>query len=261
MPEHGASTACGFIRPSKSPFTSPFFFIKKKDCKLQPIQDYRKLNDLTVKNQYPLPLIADVVEKLKNAKIFTKFDIHWGYNNVHIKEGDKWKAAFKTNRGMFEPLVMFFSLANSAATFQSMMNSIFGDLIATGKVFIYTDDILISTTTLEEHCILVRQVLQCLLDHHLFLKPEKCEFETNNIEYLGLRLRPGHIAMDPIKLRGIADWPIPQNLRIFEPSSNSQDFIDVSSAIFPAFHVLSTTSPKRTSLGTGGLLNNKPSKP
>jgi Reverse transcriptase (RNA-dependent DNA polymerase) len=83
-----------------------------------------------------------VVDKLKDACLFTKFDVRWGYNNVRIKEGDEWKAAFKTNRGMFEPLVMFFGLTNSPATFQSMMNSIFGDLIATGKVFIYMDDIL-----------------------------------------------------------------------------------------------------------------------
>jgi Reverse transcriptase (RNA-dependent DNA polymerase) len=153
-------TARGFIRPSKSPFASPFFFVKKKDGKLRPVQDYRKLNDLTIKNNYPLPLIANIVDKLKDACLFTKFDIRWGYNNVRIKDGDEWKAAFKTNHGMFEPLVMFFGLTNSPATFQSMMNSIFGDLITTGKVFIYMDDILIATATLEEHRDLVRQVLQ-----------------------------------------------------------------------------------------------------
>jgi Reverse transcriptase (RNA-dependent DNA polymerase) len=114
---------------------------------------------------------------------------------------------------MFKPLVMFFGLTNSPATFQSMMNLIFGNLIATGKVFIYMDNILIATATLDEYCGLVRQVLQRLLDHHLFLKLEKCEFETDDIEYLGLHLCPGHIAMDPIKLHGIADWPIPCNLR------------------------------------------------
>src|SRR5882762_6838142 len=130
-----------------------------------------------VKSQYPLPLISDVIDKLKDARIFTKFDVRWGYNNVWIKPGNEWKAAFKTNRGMFEPLVMFFGLTNSPATFQAMMNKIFKDLIGTGKVFIYMDDILIAMATMEEHCQLVRQVLACLQEHDLFLKPEKCACE------------------------------------------------------------------------------------
>src|SRR5712692_9129821 len=203
----------GYICPPKSPFTSPFFFVKKKDGKLCPVQDYRRLNTITIKNQYPLPLIPDVIDKLRDVQIFTKFDIRWGYNNVRINEGDKWKATFKTNKGMFEPLVMFFGLTNSPATFQSMMNELFKDLIDTGLVFIYIDDILIATKTMEQHRELVKQVLQRLWDNNLFLKPEKCDFEKEQMDYLGLILKPGHIAMDPIKLQGIADWPIPQNLR------------------------------------------------
>jgi hypothetical protein len=150
----------GYICSSQSPFASPFFFVKKKDGKLHPVQDYRQLNALTIKNQYPLPLISDIVNKLSSAKYFTKFDVRWGYNNIRIKEGDKWKAAFKTNCGMFELLVMFFGLTNSPATFQTMMNKVFKDLADTGKVFIYMDDILIATTTLEEHRELVGHVLQ-----------------------------------------------------------------------------------------------------
>src|SRR5229473_5998380 len=95
--------------------------------------------------------MSNVVDKLQDALIFTKFDVHWGYNNVHIKEGDEWKAVFKTNRGMFEPQVMFFGLINSPATFQAMMNEVFKDLINTGKVFIYMDNILIATDTLDKH--------------------------------------------------------------------------------------------------------------
>ena len=114
----------GRIRPSISPMASPFFFVKKKDGKLRPVQDYRKLNEFTVKNRYPLPLIQELIDKLKGAKIFTKMDIRWGYNNVRMKEGDEWKAAFRTNRGLFEPTVMFFGLTNSPATFQGMMNQI-----------------------------------------------------------------------------------------------------------------------------------------
>ncbi len=202
----------GYIRPSKSPFASPFFFVDKKDGKLRPVQDYRQLNSHTIKNQYPLPLISDTVDKLQNAKIFTKFDVRWGYNNVRIKKGDEWKAAFKTTRGMFEPLVMFFGLTNSPATFQSMMNEVFKDLIDTGRVFIYMDDILIATETIEEHRRLVHQVLQRLADHNLYLKPEKCEFEKEEVKYLGICLHPGHVAMDPTKLLGIAEWPTPTKL-------------------------------------------------
>ena len=140
----------GKIHPSKSPMASPFFFVKKKDGTLRPVQDYRKLNDMTVKNRYPLPLIQELVDKLKGARHFTKLDVRWGYNNVRIKDGDEWKAAFRTNRGLFEPLVMFFGLTNSPATFQTMMNDLFKDLIQREKVIIFLDDILIFSQTLRE---------------------------------------------------------------------------------------------------------------
>jgi hypothetical protein len=134
--EHLAS---GRIRPSKSPFAAPFFFVKKKDGALRPVQDYRRLNDMTIKNCYPLPLVSELMDKLKNSRYFTKIDIRWGFNNVRIKEGDEHKAAFITNRGLFEPLVMFFGLTNSPATFQAMMNDIFRDLISAGHVIVYMD--------------------------------------------------------------------------------------------------------------------------
>ena len=96
---------------------TPVFFVKKKDGRLRLVQDYRALNAMTVKNKYPLPLIPELIAKLRSAKYFTKLDVRWGFNNVRIKEGDEWKAAFRTNRGLFEPLVMFFGLTNSPATF------------------------------------------------------------------------------------------------------------------------------------------------
>ena len=141
---------------------SPFFFVKKKDGSLRPVQDYRRLNNITVKNRYPLPLISELVNQLHGARYFTKLDVHWGYNNVRIKEGDEWKAAFHTNRGLFELLVMFFGLTNSPATFQTMMNDIFHDLILEGIVCIYLDDILIFTRMVEEHRCIMRLVLEQL---------------------------------------------------------------------------------------------------
>lgn len=135
--------AKGYIVLSKSPMVSSVFFIKKKDRKLHFMQDYQKLNTVTIKNCYPLPLTSDIINHLMKAKIFTKFDVRWGYNNIRIKEADQWKAAFITNRGSFEPRVMYFSLTNSPAIFQTLMNTIFADLIAGGKVAVYMDDILI----------------------------------------------------------------------------------------------------------------------
>jgi len=101
------------------------FFIKKTNGSLQLVQNYRVLNSMTVKNKYPFPLISKLVSQLCEAKYFTKLDIHWDFNNIHIKPRDKWKVAFRTNRGLFEPLVMFFGMTNSLVIFQTMMNDIF----------------------------------------------------------------------------------------------------------------------------------------
>ncbi len=152
------------IHPSKSPMASLVFFVDKKDGKLRFIQDYQKLNTVTVKNTYPLPLIPDIINKIAGtkAKYFTKLDVWWGYNNIRIKEGDEWKAAFQMNCGLFEPLVMYFGLTNSPATFQTMMNDIFKDLIDEGFVAIYMDDILVFTQAIEHHQEVVSHVLDVL---------------------------------------------------------------------------------------------------
>jgi hypothetical protein len=198
-----------YIRPSQSPMASPFFFVDKKDGKLRPCQDYRYLNEHTVKNAYPLPLITELLDKLKGARYFTKLDVRWGYNNVHIREGDQWKAAFKTNRGLFEPTVMFFGLCNSLATFQAMMDEIFGDMINDCIIIVYMDDIFLfapDKITLTSN---TKRVLQRLRDNDLFLKPAKCEFYKTKVEYLGMIIEEGKISMDPGKLAGIRDWPTP----------------------------------------------------
>ena len=140
---------------------SPVFFIKKKDGTLRLFQDYQALNAMTVKNKYPLPLISELINKLRGAKYFTKLDVQWGFNNVWMKEGDEWKAAFRTNRGLFKPLVMFFGLCNSPATFQTMMGDIFDDLITEGVVVVYLDDILIFMETLKEHWRVTRELWSC----------------------------------------------------------------------------------------------------
>ena len=127
------------------------FFVRKKNGKKQIVQDYRYLNEWTIKNNYPLPLISDVVENIGTKKIFTKIDLRWSYNNVQIKEGDEWKVAFTTPEGLFEPTVMFFGLTNSPATFQVMINELLRNLINTGKVAAFIDDVIVGTEDEEGH--------------------------------------------------------------------------------------------------------------
>jgi hypothetical protein len=207
--------ATGRIRQSKSPLGAPVFFIKKKDGKLHFVQDYRALNAITRKNRYLLLLIDGLIHQLKDVRYFTKLDICWGYNNVRIHEGDEWKTAFRTNRGLFEPLVMYFGLTNSPATFQTMMNEIFQNLITEGVVSIYLDNILIFTNSLEEHHQITRLVLDHMCNHKLYLWPEKCKFEKTRIEYLGVIISHNKVEMDPVKIAGVVDWLMPTKVQSF----------------------------------------------
>ena len=124
--------------------------MKKKDGKLCPVQDYRYLNDHIVKNTYPLPLVSNLINTLQCFSCFTKFNVCWGYNNIRIKDGDKWKAAFITPLGLFKPMVMFFSLCGSPLTFQTFMNSNFTDYICEGWLVIYMDDLVIGADSIED---------------------------------------------------------------------------------------------------------------
>ena len=197
----------GRIRPSKSPQASPFFFVKKKDRKLHLVQDYRYLNEHTVKNTYPLPLITDLIDNLCCFSRFAKFDVCWGYNNIRIKEGDEWKAAFITQLGLFEPTVMFFGLCRSPPTFQVFMNHNFMDYIRDGWLVIYMDDLAIGTDSQEDEERKVCLVLQRFRDLGLLLKLSKCEFGKTEVEFLGMIVGCGYIHMDPAKLSAIATWP------------------------------------------------------
>jgi Reverse transcriptase (RNA-dependent DNA polymerase) len=135
-----------------------------------------------VKNPYPLPLILEIMDKLKGAKYFTKLDVHWGYNNVQIRKGDKWKAAFEMNKGLFEPTMMFFGMCNSLATFQAMMDNIFMTMIDNRLVIVYMDNILIFADTKEELEWITKLVLEKLREHDLFLKAKKCKFCQTRIK-------------------------------------------------------------------------------
>jgi len=126
-----------------------------------------------IKNGYPLPLIADILDGVGKRKVFMKLDLRWGYNNIRIKERDEWKAAFTTHIGAYEPMVMYFGLTNSPATFQTIMNDLFQDLINQGDTATFIDDILVATDTEKRHDELVEEVLRRLEENDLFVKPEK----------------------------------------------------------------------------------------
>lgn len=184
------SLATGIIRPSSSPVAAGFFFVGKKDGSLRPCIDFHGLNDITVKNKYPLPLITSAFDILQEATVFTKLDRRNAYHLVRIREEDEWKTAFNTHLGHFEYLVMPFGLANAPAVFQALVNDVLGDFIDR-FVFVYLDDILIFSKNLEEHHAHVRAVLQRLLENKLFVKAEKCEFNSQTVTFLGYVLEGG----------------------------------------------------------------------
>ena len=200
------------IWPSSSPPASSFFFVGKKDSSLQPCQDNWYINEHTIKDAYPLPLISNLIDKVKDATIFTKFNVQSGYNNFQIKEGDQWKAAFITSKGLFKPTVMYFGLSNSPATFQRFMNDSFRDMIAKGWLIVYMDDLPIITSNKQTN---VEWSKSPPKNESIgpSLQIEECKFGVTEVDFLGLLLRPGEIAMDPAKLSGIVEWPTPTKVK------------------------------------------------
>jgi len=186
---------------------APVFFVGKKDGKKRMVQNYRYLNEWTIKNNYPLPLISDVLENIGAKKLFTKMDLRWGYNNVRIKKGDEWKAAFTMLEGLFEPTVMFFGLTNSPAMFQAMMNELLRDLINTGKVAVFIDDVIVGTETEEGYDELVAEVVKRLEENDLYVKQEKCKWKVREVEFLGVVIGPKGIKMEKEKVKEVLEWP------------------------------------------------------
>jgi len=203
----------GYIRPFKSPQTSPVFFVDKKNGGKHMVIDYRKLNKQMVKNNYPLPLITDLVDSIGNKRVFTKIDLWWGYNNVRIKKGDEWKAAFTTHVGSYELVVIFFRMTNLPATFQGMMNEVLRDMINEGKVAAFVDDVLIGTGTEKGHEEIVEEVLRRLEENDLYVKPEKCTWKVQKVNFLGVVMGQGKIEMEEDKVAGVLNWSVPKMVR------------------------------------------------
>jgi len=202
----------GYIQPSKSPQTSPVHFVVKKDSAQRMVQDYRHINQWMIKNGYPLPLIADILDGVGKRKVFTKLDLRWRYNNVRIKEGDEWKAVFTAHIGAYKPTVMYFGLINSSATFQAMINDLFRDLINQGDTATFIDDILVTTDT-EGHDELVEEVLRRLEENDLFVKLEKCKWKVREVEFLGVVISPKRVEMQKEKVEGVLSWLAPRKYK------------------------------------------------
>jgi len=160
--------------------------------------DYRKLNAVTVKNRFPMPVIEEILEELAGSKYFTKLDMRSGYHQVRMATQDEYKTAFKTHHGHFQFKVMPFELTNAPATFQCLMNDILGPFLRQ-FVLVFLDDILIYSPTLESHLDHIQQVLQILQDHHLYLKASKCSFAQNQLEYLGHIIFAAGVSTDQSK--------------------------------------------------------------
>ena len=198
----------GYIRPSKSPYAAPVIFVKKATGEMRLCVDFRALNEITVRNRYPLPLIDELLDKLKGAKYFSKLDLASGYFQIRVADKDVPKTAFTTRYGLFEWLVMPFGLQGAPATFMSMMNSTFHDYLDK-FLAIYLDDFLIYSATLEEHLEHLRLVLQRFREHQLYAKRSKCVFGVNEVPFLGYVVNGNGILTSPDKVSSIRKWAAP----------------------------------------------------
>jgi hypothetical protein len=194
----------GWIRRSKSPAGALILFVKKKDGSLRLCVDYRGLNKITVKNRHPLPLITKSLERLAQAKFYTKLDVREAYHQIRIKEGDKWKTAFRTKYSYFKYTVMPFGLTNAPAQFQAYINQALARLIDITCI-VYLDNILIFSDTKEEHKAHVKEILQRLRDAKLFVKLSKCEWHTQRTKYLRYIVSPNRISVNSNRVKTISE--------------------------------------------------------
>jgi len=201
----------GLVVPSSSPFASPVLLIQKKDGSWRFCVDYRRLNELTIKNRFLMPIMEEILEELAGSKYFTKLDMRSGYHQVRMKPEDEHKTAFKTHQGHYQFRVMTFGLTNAPATFQCLMNEVLHPFLRK-FVMVFLDAILVYSPSLDTHVAHLRQVLDKLKEHQLYIKMTKCSFAQLQLEYLGHIISGAGVAIDPTKTAAMVHWPVPQSV-------------------------------------------------
>ena len=202
----------GFIQACSSPNASPILFARKPEGGLRFCVDYRQLNAMTIKNQYPLPLIKETLERICKAKIYSKIDIIAAFNRLRMQQGEEWKTAFRTRYGLYEYLVMPFGLANAPSSFQNFINDILHGMLDEFCTA-YIDDILIYSNSKKEYQTHIRKVLAALQKIGLQANIDKCEFHVTKISYLGLIISTKGIRMDPKKVEAVQNEETPTCVR------------------------------------------------
>ena len=202
----------GWIEPSVSPYGAPVMLIAKKGgAGMRMVIDYRQLNDITVKNRYPLPRHDEMIGRLHGAKVFSKMDLRSGYYQIRMHPDDIEKTAFRTKYGHFEFKVMPMGLTGAPGTFMGLMNKVFSSL-TDDCVLVFMDDILIFSNDWDSHLRHLEQVFKILTNNQLYAAPKKCIFGQSKIEFLGNIISEEGLAMHPQKASLINDWPQPSNV-------------------------------------------------
>ena len=186
--------------------------VKKKDKSWRFCVDFRHLNAITLKCKYPVPLIDDFLDELGKASWFTSLDLTAGYHQVKLKPGEAFKTAFQTHSGHYEFRVMAFGLSGAPATFQKAMNSTLAPLLRK-CVLVFFDDILIYSSSYEEHLEHIQQVLQLLQKDQWKVKLSKCAFTQRKVTYLGHVISEQGVATNPSKVTAVLNWPVPENMK------------------------------------------------
>jgi len=203
----------GIIVKSDSPWNSPLLVVPKKtgpdgERKWRMVVDFRKLNEKTIGDAYPLPDITEILDQLGQSKYFTCLDMVMGYHQIELAQGEGPKTAFSTKQGHWEYQRLPFGLKTAPATFQKLMNSVLSGLTGT-RCFVYLDDIVIYAKSLADHNTKVREVLERLRTHKLKLQPGKCEFLRKEVNYLGHQITETGVRPDPQKVVAIEQFPTP----------------------------------------------------
>ncbi|KAJ9520658.1 hypothetical protein QJQ45_007456 [Haematococcus lacustris] len=219
-----AFLAQGIIEPSSSPYAAPVLFVKKKSGELRMCVDYRQLNKQTLRDQYPLPRIDDLFDKLAGCTVFSSLNLQAGYHQIRIPAEDVPETAFRTPDGHYQYKVLCFGLTNAPATLQRVMNDSFADVI-NDCALVYLDDILVMSKTVDEHFVHLRRVLDLLRKHKFFAKLSKCEFMKTALKFLGHIVSDRGVAVDPDKIQSITTWPVPNSLTALQRFLGAANFV------------------------------------